>query len=122
MENKQWLSSTNEYGILGLKFLYISNAGAIIALLANVNNFVDEEDYPTIARALNLFVWGLLFALISTFFGYLIHRVLVFTADNNKASKKEWIFGAFAICAALTSFIFFAFGAHQAISIIEYAL
>jgi hypothetical protein len=122
MENETMLKSTNEFALLGLKFLYFSNAGAIIAILVNVNNFVDEEDYPTIATALSTFIWGLLFALLSSFLGYLMNRAILNAAQNHTAAKWECAFGGLALCAAIASFCFFAYGAHQAIAIIEYAL
>jgi hypothetical protein len=122
MDEKHWLKTTNEFGILGLKLLYFSNAGAIIALLANINNFVDEEDFPTISSSMSLFIWGLLFALLSSFLGYLMYRLVVHSVQSSRTSKWEHILGGLALLSAMASFFSFAFGAHQAISVVEYAL
>lgn len=122
IENKEWLKSTNDFALLGIKFLYLSNGGAILAILVNINNFVDEEEYPEITWALSLFVLGLVFAFISNIFGYLMYRDLLISSYSQVQAKREVIFGILAICTAVASFFFFGFGAHQAVSIIEYAL
>lgn len=38
IENNEWLKTTNDFALLGIKFLYLSNSGAIIAILANIHN------------------------------------------------------------------------------------
>jgi hypothetical protein len=122
IENKEWLKSTNDFSLLGIKFLYLSNAGAILTILVNINNFVDEEEYPEITWALSLFVLGLIFAFVTNLLGYLMYRDLLISSQRQMQSKKEVILGILALCTAVASFFSFGFGAHQAVSIIEYAL
>jgi hypothetical protein len=120
--DEPWLKSTNDFALLGIKFLYLSNAGAIIAILANLNNFVDEDDYPTIIYAFSLFVVGLICALLCNLAGYLMYRNLLIAAQTNHAAKKEKIFGNLCIIFAVLSLFFFAYGAYQSFSVIEAAL
>jgi hypothetical protein len=110
IENKEGLQSTNDFALLGLKFLYFSNAGAIVAILANLHTLIDEEEFPIISSALGLFVWGLIFAFMANLLGYLMYRDIL--------SKNEVVFGVLAVCSGLLSFFFFGFGAHQAVSIL----
>lgn len=122
LENEPWLKSTNDFALLGIKFLYLSNAGAIVAILANLNNFVDEDDYPIVAYTFSLFVIGLIFAWLCNLAGYLMHRKLLIAEQNNYPLKSEKCFGVLAITSAIISLGFFAYGAYQALEVIESAL
>ena len=122
MENEMILKSNNDFALLGIKFLYLSNAGAIIAILANLNNFVDEDDYPIIIYAFSFFVSGLIFAILCNLAGYLMYRNLLVVAQHNYAAKRERIFGSLAIVSAVLSLFFFAYGAYQSFAVIESAL
>lgn len=56
IEHKEWLKATNDFALLGLKFLYLSNAGAIIAILANIHQLTIHPNYSVVSCALTFFV------------------------------------------------------------------
>jgi len=116
--NEQWLKATNEFALLGIKFLYISNAGAIIAILSNIHHLTHHPNYPVVACALTMFVGGIISSLAANFFGYLLYRDLLISKQNERSSRCECLFTGLAIIAALLSIFFFASGAFKAIAII----
>jgi hypothetical protein len=120
IENEPWLKSTNDFALLGLKFLYFSNAGAIVAILANIHSLKSHGiDYHVVACALAWFVGGIISAIFANFFGYLLHSNILITKQNNRQSRLQVWYRIFAIILGAASIVCFAWGACKAISIIK---
>ena len=118
IQNEEYLKSINDFAILGLKFLYISNAGAIIAILANLHNLIDKANYSSVSCALTMFVLGIIFSFVANFSGYFMYRSILIARLQARTSKGEIVSVVIGIGTAILSAFFFGFGAFKAISMI----
>ena len=115
IENKEWLKATNDFALLGIKFLYLSNGGAIIAILGNLDAF----DNTIVSCSLMIFMGGLVFSFLSNFFGYSLYRVILTNEQNKeiigyvKKCSQGWMCSA--IFSALASCFCFGYGAYNQI-------
>ncbi|MDF3033597.1 MAG: hypothetical protein K0R76_551 [Alphaproteobacteria bacterium] len=116
IENKEWLKATNDFALLGIKFLYLSNGGAILAILGNLKAFNDTN---ILSCSLIMFICGLLFSLLSNFSGYLLYGTILINEQNKrdngyaKNCSQGWMY--IAIFFAVASFSCFGYGAYKQI-------
>jgi len=118
IDHKQQATSINDFALLAIKFLYLSNGAAIIAILADLNKFIDDE-YPVISCALTLFIGGLALAFATNIMGYLMSRIPTIVSPKPDNCRNQVIYCLLALFSALLSFFFFGYGVHTAISIIH---
>ena len=116
IENKEWLKATNDFALLGIKFLYLSNGGAILAILGNLEAF----DNANVSCSLVIFMLGLLFSFFSNFSGYSLYRVILMNEQNKenpgyvmKSSQGSWMYSA--IIFSFFSGSCFIYGAYKQI-------
>lgn len=115
IENKEWLTATNDFALLSIKFLYLSNGGAILAILGNPEAF----DNADVSCSLMIFMGGLVFSFLSNFFGYSLYRVILTNEQNKETTgyvmKTSQCWMSSAIFSALASCFCFGYGAYNQI-------
>lgn len=63
-----------------------------------------------------MFVLGIIFSLLTNFFGYLLYYDILTAAQNSKNSSFQRVYIRLAIGCAVFSIFFFFFGAFKAIA------
>jgi len=105
IDNKEWLLATNDFSLLGLKFLYLSNGGAIVAILSNIKIF--EKCYYIVFWPIINYIIGLFLAFMSNFCAYFLYRTILLNKQNNTNKPYEcWMHFA-VIFSVLSCLAFF---------------
>jgi len=124
-----------DIGIFALKIMIVTNAGALIALLASIGSFKDIPGMvDTLAESACPFFLGLMFAIFSAFLSYIYQSLVTKTLweDFNtdfgnpeepppyaRKYKPERIIIFFVIILVVVSYGFFGYGVWSLVSNID---